>query len=258
MLVAARVRAQLGYRRSFTADLLGQLLFVGLDLVELVGVLGRAPSVGGLGFRELFLVFALAQLAFALGALVLGQLDEVSDRVRAGTVDVVLVRPMSALVQIATDDIALRRVGRLVVAAVVLPVALAGSGIEWTAARVALAAATPLCGAAVFASLFVVAGAISFFLLDGREFGNAFTYGGNYLAQWPVGLLPTALSRLFTFVLPAAFVAYLPALALLGRTGLAPVPAWLCWCPPLGTAVAALLAVLAWRAALRRYTGGGG
>ena len=206
LLVGSRIRAQLSYRRSFVAELVGQLLFVAVDLVELVAVLGSAPAVGGLRFRELFAVFAFAQVGFALGSLVLGQFDQVGDRVRAGTVDVLLVRPMSPLLQVATDDIALRRLGRLVAALVVLPIGLSGVDVDWTPARVLLAVATPLAGGVVFAALFVVSGSISFWLVDGREFGSAFTYGGNYLAQWPVGVLPTLLSRLFTFVLPAAFV----------------------------------------------------
>jgi len=258
VLAWAQVRAQLSYRRSFTADVAGQLAFVGLDFVELFAVLRRAPTIGGLDFRSLFLVFALAQLGFALGSLVLGQFDRVHERVRTGTIETVLVRPFSPLLQIATDDVALRRVGRLAAALVVLPVALHLAPVDWTPARVALTVATPLCGAVVFGALFVLSGSISFWLVDGSEFGHAFTYGSNYLSQWPVGVLPTVLSRLFTFVLPAAFVAYLPALVVLDRTDTGPVPAWVCWGAPFAGLWTVALAAGAWRLALRHHTGAGG
>lgn len=258
LLLRARIVAQLSYRRSFAADLVGQLLFVGLDFVELFAVLSRAPTIGGLRFSQLFVVFALAQVAFALGSLVIGSFDDIGDRVRAGTVDVLLVRPLPVMVQVATEEVALRRIGRLLAALAVVPVALIRAPIAWTPARAGLVMATPVLGAIVFGALYVVSGSISFWVIDGREFGNAFTYGSNYLSQWPVTVLPTALSRLFTFVLPAAFVAYLPALAILGRTDLAPVPAWMCWAAPAAALWTVALAGLVWRLALRRYTGGGG
>jgi len=258
MLVRARLAAQLSYRRSFAADMVGQVLFVGLDFVELFAVLHRAPTVGGLDFASLLLVFALAQLGFALGSVVLGQFDQIHERVRAGTVDVLLVRPMSPLLQAATEDVALRRLGRLVTAAVILPVALWVSHPHLGAATLALTVLTPLAGAVVFAALYVISGSITFWLVDGHEFGNAFTYGGSYLAQWPVTVLPTALARVFTFVLPAAFVAYLPSLVILGRTELSPVPVWMCWASPLAALWTVALAAGCWRLALRHYTGAGG
>jgi ABC-2 type transport system permease protein len=59
------------------------------------------------------------------------------------------------------------------------------------------------------------------------------------------------------FVVPGAFVAYYPALAILGKPdplGLAPV---LQYSAPLVAVLAAGVAALVWRAGLRRYVGTG-
>lgn len=259
-LVGSRVRSQLSYRRSFALDCVGQLATTALEFVEIYAVTHQVGAVDGWDLPQLVLLFALAQVAFAIGDLTLGQTDRISTRIRAGTLDVLLVRPLPVLAQLAVDDLQLRRLVRLASALVLLGIGV--RSVDPTPAAVLLLVLTPTCGAVVFASLFVVAGAANVRLGDAREFTNALTYGSNYLSQWPLSVLATTLGRFFTFVVPAAFVAYLPACRILGKPvglglpgGLAAV---LVWCGPVAAAWAASGAALAWRAALRHYSGAGG
>jgi ABC-2 type transport system permease protein len=62
---------------------------------------------------------------------------------------------------------------------------------------------------------------------------------------------------LFAFVVPAAFVAYLPVLVLLDLPGPAGLPQWLGWCTRLAAVVIWAVALAGWRAGLRHYTGAG-
>jgi ABC-2 type transport system permease protein len=257
-LVRAALAGQAGYRASFAFEVLGSVLVVLLDFVELYAVLRQVPRLEGLDLGEVVLVFGLASTGFSLADLVIGQIDRVTDHVRTGTLDVLLLRPLPLLAQLAAADVQLRRVGRLGTALVVLAVALVHADVDWTPARAGLLVLTPLAGAAIFASLFVAAGAVSFWVLDGREIGNALTYGSGYLSQYPTGVLGPVLGRFFTFVIPAAFTGYLPALALLGRDDPAGLPGWLPWASPLAALVAMALAGLCWRAGTRHYVGAGG
>ena len=258
MLLRAALTGQATYRASFAVELLGAALVIGLDFVEVYAVFTQVPRLAGFDFAEVTLVFALASAAFSLADLVLGQTDRVSDHVRTGTFDVVLLRPLSTLGQLAAADVQLRRLGRLVTSVAVLAVALGRLDVDLTPARVVLVVGAPVAGAAVFGSFFVAAGAISFWLVDGREVGNALTYGSAYLSQWPLGVLGPVLGRFFTFVLPAAFTGYLPALAILGRDDPTGLPGWLPWASPLAALVAAGAAGLLWRAGVRHYAGAGG
>ena len=113
---------------------------------------------------------------------------------------------------------------------VVLAIALTVVDIDWTPARVALLVITPSPGRSSSARSSSRPRAIGFWLVEGMEFANAFTYGGNYLSSFPFTIFGTAMRRFFTFVVPAAFVAYLPTLALLGRDDPAGLPSWLSWC----------------------------
>lgn len=258
LLLGSRIAAQVAYRRSFALDVVGQALIVGLELVEVLAIFHQVPALTGFGVADVIVMYGLASLGFSTADLLVGQLDRVGQYVRAGTLDVLLVRPLSVLGQLATSDVQARRFGRIALSVVALVAGLRAADVDWTPARVVLLVLTPVCGTVIFCAFWVAVSAALFFLVEGQEFTSAFTYGGHYLSQWPFSVFNLALARFFTFVLPNAFVAYLPAVAILGHTEPTGLPGWLAWGTPLAAVWMAGLAWVAWRAGLRRYVGAGG
>lgn len=258
VLLGSRVRSQTAYRTSFWLSVATSVGIGLIEFVEIYVILTNAPVFGGLGFAQASLVFALSNLSFALADLVFGQLDTVPSLLRLGRLEVMLVRPLPLLVQLVTSDFQLRRLGRAAVGLVIMVIALTQLDLTLTPTTLYLLIVTPLVGTAIYGALFVLAGGLQFFLIDGAEFTSAFLYGGSYAGQVPGSVLLEPVRILFTFVIPATATAYLPALLILGLPGPAFLPAWLGWFAPLFALWAWVLAMLAWRAGIRRFTGAGG
>lgn len=256
-LVRSRVAAQASYRTSFVVDIAAQVLIGLVEFAEVYVVFTQVSELGGFSFAEVSLIFGLATAAFGLADLMVGHVDRLPFYVRTGQLDAFLLRPLSALGQLITSDFSLRRVGRVSFSLVVLVIALAAVDIDWTPVRVALLLTTPIAGAVIFSAVFVATSAVGFWLVDGTEFANAFTYGGNYLSSFPFTVFGSVVRRAFTFVIPVAFVAYLPALALLGRDDRLGLPGWLSWSAIPVSLLAWVVALLVWRTGLRHYTGTG-
>ncbi|ACQ81396.1 protein of unknown function DUF990 [Beutenbergia cavernae DSM 12333] len=256
-ILASRLRSQLTYRTSFAMDLLGSLAIGLLEFAEVYIIFAQVDVLGELDFAGAVLLFALANIGFSVADLVVGHIDTIPTYIRTGTLDAFLLRPLPVLAQLITSDLQLRRLGRTAFAVAILFVALPLNDIDWDAGRVVLLVLTPVTGAAIFAALFVCAAALQFWLVEGREFANAFTYGGSYAAGYPTSIFTLPMRVLFTFVVPAAFTAYLPTLALLGLPGPFGTPSWLGWLTPLAAIGIWGVALLAWRAGLRHYTGAG-
>jgi ABC-2 type transport system permease protein len=256
-LIRSRLAAQAVYRTSFAFELLSQFGIGLIDFAEIYVVFHQVSRLGGFDFAEVAVMFGLSTCAFALADMVFGHIERLPFYVRTGQFDAMLLRPRSALGQLLTSDFSVRRLGRAVMGLIVLAVAIAHAGIDWTPARVALLVGTPLAGTAIFGAIFVATATVSFWLVEGTEFANAFTYGGNYLSSIPFTVFHVAIRRFFTFVVPAAFVAYLPTLALLGRDDPTGLPSWLTWSGPLVAGLAAAAAGLLWRTGLRHYVGAG-
>ena len=221
-----RVRSQTAFRSSFALELGGSLFLGMVEFAEVYAVFGRTKTLGGFDYHAVMLMFGFSTLAFGLADLCVGHVENLPTYVRTGTFEAILLRPLSALGQLGTSDFSLRRLGRSLQALVVLAVALRLANVRLTPARVLLIVVTPLLGAVMYGCVFVAAASVSFWFTDAGEFANAFTYGGNYVGTYPFSIYGRALRQFFTFVVPVAFVAYVPTLVLLGRLHSAGWPPW--------------------------------
>jgi ABC-2 type transport system permease protein len=257
-LFRSRLRAQLSYRGSFALDVLGSMGVAATNLAEVYVVFHNVPIFGGLDFDGALMVFAISQLAFGLADAFAGNLDTVPNYIRTGTLDVLLLRPLPLLGQLLTADVTLKRVGQASLALAVLLVALTRVSLDWTPEHIALLVSAPISGALIFAALFLLAGAVQFWLLDAAELTSSFTYSSSYASSFSTAILPRPLRAFFSFVVPASFVGYLPTVNLLGLPGPPGLPSWLGWCSPLAALAIWGVALLAWRSGLRHYAGAGG
>jgi ABC-2 type transport system permease protein len=251
------LRSQLTYRVSFALDCLGQVFAQATELIAILVLFSRTSSLGGFTSGEVLLIYALASTAFGLADLVVGELDALPNYIRKGTFDVLLLRPLGTLPQMLTSDVELRRLGRAAVGLAVLGYVLSTTEIQWTAAKLLLVTITPVAGAVILGSVWVASTAVSFWLVDGREMSNAVTYGSNLFTSYPLTVFSGWLRRLLAFVVPGAFVAYYPDLALLQRPDPLGGPGWLSWISPAVAVLAVMVASGVWRFAVRHYRGTG-
>jgi ABC-2 type transport system permease protein len=238
-------------------DILGSIAVGAFEFVEIYVIFANVEFLGELDFAAAALLFALANLSFSLADMLVGHADQLPTYLRAGTLDAFLLRPLPVLAQLVTSDIALRRIGRAGMAVAVLAIALPLNDVTWSPSTVALLVVAISAGTAIFAALFVCAAAVQFWFIEGSEVTNSFTYGGSYASQYPASIFTLPVRILFSFVIPAAFVAYLPTLALLDLPGPPGLPTWLGWCTPVMAVATWLVALAGWRAGLRHYTGAG-
>ncbi|TXS57700.1 ABC transporter permease [Streptomyces sp. t39] len=247
------IRSTMTYRASFAMTAFGNFVATGFDFVAILLMFSHVDALGGWSLPEIAFLYGTTSTAFGLADLVLGSMDRLGRRVRDGTLDTLLVRPVPVLAQVAADRFALRRLGRVTQGLLVLGYALVTLDVDWTPGRAAAVPVMLLCGGAIFASVFVAGAAFQFFALDAAEVQSAFTYGGNTLLQYPPSIFAKDLVRGVTFVVPLAFVNWVPSLYVLGRENPLGLPDWLALLPPVVAAACLGLAGLAWRTGLRAY-----
>lgn len=253
MIAAMWIRSTMAYRASFAMTLFGNFLLTGLDFATILLMFSQVDRFGGYSLPEVAFLYGLGGTAFGLADLAFGTMDRLGRRVRDGTLDTLLVRPVPVLAQVAADRFAVRRIGRVTQGLLVLGYALVVLDISWTPLKVLLIPLTLLSGSAIFAAVFVAGAAFQFVAQDASEVQNSFTYGGSTLLQYPPTVFAKNLVRGVTFVFPLAFVNWLPALYVLGRPYPIDLPTWVAFTSPLVAVGCCALAGLAWRAGLRSY-----
>ena len=247
------IRAGMTYRTSFVVTVIGNLLLSGLDFVGILLMFSQVDSLGGWTLPEVAFLYGLSATAFGITDLLLGSSEVLGARIRDGSFDTLLVRPVPVLAQVAADQFPLRRFGRVIQGSLVLGWALFAVDVDWSAPKALLVPVMLVSGAVIFGAIFVAGAAFQFLAQDAAQVQNAFTYGGTTMLQYPPTLFGKDLVRGVTFVLPLAFVNWLPASYVLGRPYPLDLPTWVTFMSPLAAGVCCALAGVAWRAGLRSY-----
>ena len=257
-LVGAQIRSQLQYRVSFLLDLVGAFLISFIDFLAVLVIFHNVPRLGEWNVEEVAFLYALSSISFALTDLAIGHLDQFPQKIRDGNFDIVLVRPRGSLFQVVASDFQLRRLGKAAQGLLVLGYALAALHIDWDPGRVAMLVVMIPAGVVIFSSVWVIGGCLAFWTTDGGEFTNAFTYGGNFMAQYPIDIYATWLRRFLCYIVPLGFVCYFPALYILDKRDPLGLPRFLEFSSPFVALLAAVVAGTIWRGAVRHYRSAGG
>jgi ABC-2 type transport system permease protein len=252
-LLGGQWRSVLSYRASFWVEMVTNIGGTAFDVIAVLVIFRATRTVAGFTLPEAILMVSLSSCAFNLADFAVGNIDRLKTYVRTGMMDSVLVRPLGALTQLVLMDLPLRKALRLVLAGVVLVAALRVNDLDWTPARVLLVLLAPVAGGVFFGSIFVLSASLAFWWVDSGEIGSAFTYGGRDFTSYPVPVYAGWFRGVFAYGLGFGFVAYQPALALLGRADPLGLPGWTGFVSPLVALAAAGIAAAVWRSGVRHY-----
>jgi ABC-2 type transport system permease protein len=252
-LFRGHARGNMSYRVSFTVDVLTNVSATALDVFTVLVLFTVTRTLGGFDVRSALVVTCLTACAFALADLVVGNIEKIKLYVRTGLFDAILLRPLGALPQLLLMDMPIRKFSRGIFGTAVYAVSLASADIAWTPARAVLAVVAPLGAILFFAAVFVATATVAFWWTESGEIGNAFTYGGRDFTSYPVTVYSGWFRTVFAYGLGFAFVAYYPALALLGRPDPVGLPDWVGWVAPAVGLPAAAAAAALWRVGVRQY-----
>jgi ABC-2 type transport system permease protein len=130
--------------------------------------------------------------------------------------------------------------------------------LDWTPARIGYLVAAVIGAIGVEAALGTLLASLSLLVMIGRApfqwLDSVLGSFGNY----PLRVLPVPARQILTFVIPIAFVGYLPAAVLTGRADTTGVAPWLAYGAPVVGLALYIGSRLVWHGALRKYGSAGG
>jgi ABC-2 type transport system permease protein len=243
------VSAAMAYRANFLVQGAMSLPWLALTLLPLFVLYTDRPTVAGWDAPSALIVMGyFTGVRAVLEGLISPSLVDLVEKIRSGSFDYVLLKPVDAQATISASRYEPWKVFDLAGAVGVIIYAFLLRGQPPSAADVLLGIL--LFGAGVLATyaLWILCAAASFWVvrLDNLMYllGSIFD-----TARWPVDVFPGVWRFLFTFVIPIGIMTTYPAKALLGSldatTALATAG---------GTLALLLISRLVWRTAIRSYT----
>jgi len=257
-ITAISFRARTQYRGDFVTALAMGLAWQTSVFVFATVLLTRFPGLGGWTSGAVLLIVAIRMLSHGVMVLVFNSLIMIPYIAAQGALDGYLIRPMPVYRQVLLYTFPLNALGDSFSALLLFAFAITRVHLAWTPLMVLYLIAAVTGGALLEAAIQTLVSILAFRytipIAVFMWFDRMIATFGNY----PFSILPLAARAILTYVLPIAFVAYLPAAVLTGRVASAGVPEWLAYASPPAGPLLYVLARYAWYRALRRYESVGG
>jgi len=255
-LFAAGVRGQLQYRMNFVIWAAVGIVFQLTGFFFLWALLARFRSIAGWSLEEIAFLYGLRLLGHALTVFFLGGTQLVDWLVREGAFDRYLVRPVPLLLMVVTW-FRPSAVGDLLGGIVLFAAASRVVPLDLSLPAVAYLGLAVLGATLIEGGLRLAIAAMAFRFLQTHGILWFVDTIFNNFGNLPLRIFGSAVELLLTFVLPVAFVAYLPASVLLGRTSELTIQPAIAYAAPLVGVIVFGLAYLLWHHELPRYQSSG-
>ncbi|UCF62168.1 MAG: ABC-2 family transporter protein [Anaerolineaceae bacterium] len=254
-LIAANIRAQLGYPVSFLLEATGTGLILSMWFISLVLIFQRFEHIAGWTLGEVAFLYGLIEMAFGTMDMIFSGFDPhfFGSNVRRGGFDKLLLRPEGLTVQVLGSSFVFRRLGRIIQGVVIFIIALSMIEVSWTPAKILYLPVVFISLICFFGGLFIIGSTITFWTVESIEVINILTYGGSEMMSYPMHIYQDWMRRFFTFIVPAIFLNYYPALYFLDKPALQALPSFAPFLSPMAGFGVLLLALRFWRFGIRHY-----
>lgn len=217
----------------------------------------RFESLANWNFPEISFLYSLNLLTYALaGTIFWYSIYHLEDKVINGELDRYFLRPQGILTQLVCQQFGYTFLGQIAVTVVFLASNLVELGPAWNVLQWFYLSLALLGGVLIQAGAVILIGALSFWITRSRDVGDIVYYNLRQFVNYPLGMFPTLVKIVLTFVFPWAFINYYPAAVLLGKSdGTSELLLGLL--TPLVGVVFFGLALFVFNRGLLRYTGAG-
>jgi ABC-2 type transport system permease protein len=227
-LVHAQIASQWQYRVSFLLETLSTALVTILSFGTLALILQRFKHIAGWNLAEIAFLYGIVETAFGLMDMIFSGFDppNFGKMVRLGRLDQILLRPSGVAVQVLSSQFFLRRIGRISQGLIVFLYALLNLNIAWDLGKIIFLLLVFISIVCFFGGLFIIGSTITFWTLESIEVINILTYGGTEMMSYPMNIYSDWMKSFFTYIIPAIFLVYYPALYFLEKPDPLGMPAF--------------------------------
>lgn len=179
----------------------------------------QIPHLQGWSLSQLIFIYGFAQIPRGIDHLFTDNIWLVAWRlVITGDFDRYMLRPMNVFFQVIAEKLQPDALGELLIGSILVVYASMQGVAVWSAEKIALFFISVLAGALIYTSIKLFFASFSFWVKQSGPFLQ-FAYELADFAKYPTDIYHKGIRFIITWVIPFAFVAYLPASYFLGTQG---------------------------------------
>jgi len=210
---------QMEYRMGYLVRMLGKLLQFGGGFAVLAIMLFRFQHIGTWSAHEVLFLYAINSLTYAIAATFTMNIAEISSRIRSGSFDAILTRPVNPLYLSICQNASAGYVVNYILGISVMLIAGFNLDISVTFGSMLLLIVSMLGGVLIHAAALIASGVPSFWMVRNSSFFRILYARPSSFVDYPINIYGTAVQGILTILLPYAFISFYPAGLFLGKAG---------------------------------------
>jgi ABC-2 type transport system permease protein len=241
----------LAHRSAYWAGIAAQWLSYGAAFATLFIMTRSFKFVAGWNPEEILFLYAVYLLSYAIAAsLFFNPCTQLAVKIRTGEFDIALTRPLSPFAHEFCMGFNFGYVSHATLSIAVLIAAIIRVKLQITVSWILSCFIMLLSAVFVQAAFLIFISAFSFFFITENPFFNIF-YRIKEFIYYPLDIYPAGMRIILSFVIPLAFMNFYPALVLLNKPSVFPLPAAVIT-PSMGI-LTFVLSIVFWNWALSKY-----
>ena len=240
VLIAQFFKVVLQSKVDFLMGLLGFFLTQATGIIFLYLIFQQIPTLQGWTLDQLIFIYGFAQIPRGIDHLLTDNIWLVAWRtVINGEFDRYMLRPMNVFFQVIAEKLQPDALGELLIGTILVVISSIKGVASFSPMNVLLFVISVFAGALIYTSIKLFFAALAFWLKQSGPFLQV-AYEMAEFAKYPTEIYHRAIQFIITWVIPFAFVAYLPASFFLGKgdawvVGAEVLIAIVFWCIAYGT-----------------------
>lgn len=219
---AQHLKRMLQYRSDFLIGA-GSFLFIQASgILFMVLIFQQIPDLNGWSLTEMMFLYGYFQLPRGLDHLCTDNIWLIPTKIRRGEIDRYLLRPINPLFQLVIERFQVEAFGELAVGVALMVYTIPQLNVPITVGTVALGLLFILLGALIYTSIKLMTASIGFWVINSMPIMTTI-YNIADFSKYPTTIFPKAIQWTVTYLIPFAFVSFLPATVLLNRADGFPV-----------------------------------
>jgi ABC-2 type transport system permease protein len=210
-------KMRMSYKADFIIALVASLLAAVAGYGFVLVLFTRIPHLQGWSFEEILFIYGFSLIPMGLFNVVSLNLYEFGDAyIVEGKFDRVLLRPLHPLFQVLFENFRLESAQEILLGVGVAAYCAVRLKIPLTAANALIFALLVVCGALIYAGVFVIVTSVSFWFED-RIGLSPPVYNMIAFGRYPITIYNVFIQFMLNWIIPFAFASFYPTVRFLGR-----------------------------------------
>ncbi|MCH4888211.1 multidrug ABC transporter permease [Acidaminobacter sp. JC074] len=204
------------YRTDFFIGMLSFFILQASNLIFISLVFSRIPHLNGWSYNQVLFIYGLSQIPRGLDHLFTDNLWLLANSyVRSGQFDKYLLRPINPLFHLIAERFQPDAFGEIIIGVSIFTYAYTKLGLAFNLLDWLLLLVVILAGIMIYTSIKLIGGSLALWTKRSQHF-LFIVYQLADFSSYPMSIFSQFIKMVLTFVIPFAFVAFIPASFFLG------------------------------------------